>query len=213
MWSSADRPNTSKYTDIWKKTCRTKFNLGMRWERWKSRHWIFFSWLFLDPSCSFRRLCHLFHLWHVGQLSEIWRQRWRPRPSLNMWCLWNFGTSDLHFIGSQWSTNLNVPKWISQYLPVLDLTCGPLWPIVAHCVPLWYPTFWAIGHSHILRKSSDWALRPADAAADASTAMGETDSFFRSTTGNFRDTVSGFRDTGWKLQIEHDGARFSSKRL
>jgi len=37
---------------------------------------------------------------------------------------------------------------------------------------------------------------PADAAADASTAMGETDSFFRSTTGNFRDTVSGFRDTG-----------------
>lgn len=37
-------------------------------------------------------------------------------------------------------------------------------------------------------------LRPAD-IADASTAMGETDSFFRSTTGHFRDTTSAFRDT------------------
>lgn len=37
-------------------------------------------------------------------------------------------------------------------------------------------------------------LRPAD-IADASTAMGETDSFFRSTTGHFRDTASAFRDT------------------
>jgi len=35
---------------------------------------------------------------------------------------------------------------------------------------------------------------PAD-IADASTAMGETDSFFRSTTGHFRDTASAFRDT------------------
>eukprot|EP00434_Breviolum_minutum_P031447 symbB.v1.2.027813.t1/scaffold2876.1/size118008/1 len=36
--------------------------------------------------------------------------------------------------------------------------------------------------------------KPAD-IADASTAMGETDSFFRSTTGHFRDTTSAFRDT------------------
>lgn len=49
--------------------------------------------------------------------------------------------------------------------------------------------------------SLEFYVRPRDAsaedaAADASTAMGETGlSFFRS-TGNFRDT-NGFEDTGW----------------